>query len=216
MFGVGVTSYFNFQDKYYLKKALHHIDYLYVRDLHSKHNLLNIFERDSIIIPDVVLGNEPIIPIHTKAGTLYGITSFKRINRYSIYAKSKEEYYTKAYQEIINLEKPVTLFYTTQDDYNSCLDFSLYVKQRYGKSLTIVETSNLSQLYQILPLYKDVYSPRMHGCLLAKLAGANVTPICISEKMISYKKHYEDKQISFIEMKNILNNKARELKAKMI
>lgn len=197
LFSVGVTATYNNKDLKRYKDAFRLIDSIIVRDRQSYNNCLNIFNRSAQIMPDVVLSGYAICNEKheevTRDCILYGITDFCRINRYHLFAKTKEEYYEKSISDLkMIFEKypgmKLTLFYTSSSDRDACEEFASFFSSRFEKEIQIACIRNLDELVELYYSAFAVYSPRMHGCILAEITEVpNITPLCISPKMISYK-----------------------------
>lgn len=196
LFGVGVTSHFSEKDRKHICQMLKRISGAVVRDQASKVNLFNLYGMEANVIPDVVYSMKtPEIDANTlefknRSGALYGVTNWGRIKKYGLYADSLETYFQKTLDAILAIEGGADLFYTTRDDYCECLHFLHYAKSRNVK-LGIVEYCDLESLFKLLESKSFVYSPRMHGCILADLCGCKTEPILISPKMESYKDSYQ-------------------------
>lgn len=195
LFGVGVTNRFTTVDKKRISNALRFIDVIYVRDEASRQNLNTIFGKDSFVIPDVVL-SQNLLCNTSREYILYGITDFKRISKYGIYSKSENEYFEKTYQYLLSIktkEYGIKLFYTTNSDYISVKKFQSFVLEKYGELLQIANINSLDDLCYEMETAIEVYSPRMHGCILASVYGAKYHPIIISPKMKEFSIRYKDK-----------------------
>lgn len=194
LFAVGATATYTNHDKQYIEKALKLVDEIYVRDETSQRNLLEIYNKNSKVIPDVVFfnsisgeSNENI----NRNYVLYGITDPKRILRYGLIANDAEEYYEHCYFEIsklkdVNPQKEILLFYTTKSDRDACLEFQEYVLDKHSFKIEMQETKDLSSLMNSLQKSSFVVSPRMHGCILSCIAGCDCHPVLMSNKMKSF------------------------------
>lgn len=198
LFGVGVTSHFSIEDKKHLLNMLKRINGVVVRDQMSKDNLLNQYGIESKVIPDVVYSlrrREEKDGTPYRSGVLYGLTNWERIKKYGLYASSREEYYKKTLEAI---PKNGKLFYTTETDHKECLCFQSYAKNN-NVDLEIAYYDDIDALFSLLQTKEAVYSPRMHGCIIADLCGCRTEPILVSPKMESYKATYK-KPLDFIGM----------------
>ena len=189
LFGVGVTKSYSPKDKKRVEKALSRIDGFVVRDNTSQKNLKDLFGLESMVIPDVVYSLTFEDSGYKRNCVLYGITNFERIRKYGIYAKSREDYFNKSIYEIEKLGG-ARLFFTTRSDREECMRIKEYAQKEKGLILSIVECKDLDGLLIEMQKACDVYSPRMHGCILADLCGARSHPIIISPKMKSYHDTY--------------------------
>lgn len=195
LYGVGVTSNHKDKDQMYYRYVLKNVSDVYVRDYKSKDNLKALYGVDSKVVPDVVYSMQVQLTDSLRSGVLYGITNWQRISRYGVYGNNKSEYYQKSESTILELTKTdnVSLFNTTYSDYRECLDFQKYLYSKYGILIPIVKISSLDDLINAYTKVTDVYSPRMHGCIIGDICGANTHPIIISPKMQTYKKIYGDR-----------------------
>lgn len=84
----------------------------------------------------------------------------------------------------------VKLFYTTRSDYKECLRFRKFASDHHV-NIEISKYTDINSFIKLLKGKEKVYSPRMHGCIIADLCGCEVEPILISPKMESYKTTYK-------------------------
>ena len=144
-----------------------------------------------------------------KNGVLYGLTNWERIKKYGLYAESREVYFQKTLDAISAIEGSVQLFYTTNDDYKECLRFQSYAKSK-SVSVDIADCRDFDSLFKLLRRTETVFSPRMHGCILADLCDCKTEPILISPKMISYKASYP-KPLDFVGMRTMIFGEMRRI-----
>lgn len=192
LFGVGVTSKFSQTDRGHIEKMLKRVNGVVVRDAASKANLESLYGIKSTVIPDVVYSMQVQADDNNnevRKGVLYGLTNWERIEKYGIYAESHEEYYQKTLAIISECEGGV-LFYTTRNDYKECLRFRKFASDHHV-NIEIAEFNDINSFIKLLKGKEKVYSPRMHGCIIADLCGCEVEPILISPKMESYQTTYK-------------------------
>ncbi len=190
-FGVGVAALEN-KDVKRLRRMISDAKKIFVRDSYSVKQMELLFNRDAVEIPDVVYAND-FIRNEKKTLTLYGITSFARLRKHKSHYSDEKDYFISSFNEIKTLimrGESVFLFYTSQDDLKACLKFRLFCLEKYHQDIEISYYRSVDELLAILKKTKQLYSPRMHGCIMGQLCGASVHPILISEKMLSYKKKY--------------------------
>ena len=109
-------------------------------------------------------------------------------------------------------EKDVSLFYTTQADFNSCVSFNQYCLNKYGVSYPIESIHSLEDLIAAIQNSGIVVSARMHACILATLFSKRVVPILLSEKMKSFNKRYMNREKNYyMELVNSLNSAIFEI-----
>ena len=86
---------------------------------------------------------------------------------------SENEYFEFTYNELCQLTKEdeYKLFYTTQEDCEVCAKFTRYCQIKHGCSFDIVRVKDLDSLITMVQKANVVYSPRMHGCILAQFSG---------------------------------------------
>lgn len=216
LFSVGVTNNFSSRNKKLFQIALKSVTKIYVRDSESQKNMKKIFDKNSEVIPDIVFFNEHNENLENKKNLiLYGITSYQRINKYGLLANSLYDYYNDTLNEIktIKAQHPqyeIQLFYTSQEDYDACVQFKKYAESSIILSLTRI--NSLEDLHRFCKVAKFVYSPRMHGCIIAALEGCKIIPIKLSPKIITFEKTYlpvieyeKMKKILFIKSKEVIN-----------
>ena len=193
LFAVGVTKEWNPYQKRIVCKSLKYINDIYVRDMESQHNMQVVFGRKASLVPDAVFVN-PIVYRGKVEYSLYGITDFRRIKKYSKDFADKEAYYEYSIKEIKDIEgetqKEVILFYTTKADLNECRKFYAYCERMHNMYLKIANISVLDDLKAYISDAAIVVSPRMHACILGKLFCKDVRPILISKKMRSFAELY--------------------------
>lgn len=200
LFAVGVTEEYSKRDLLYIKRGIEELDFIFVRDLSSQENLRAVFGKDSVVIPDSVFINmgDPVFTIHNNdaKNVLYGITPFNRIKRYGILAKTQSDYFENIIADLKEIEQgspkqKILLYYTTFEDKIECFRFNEYCLSKTGKQYGIAEINSLSDLIHEYANTKTVYSPRMHGCIIANIVGnIDVHPIIISPKMNSFYNMY--------------------------
>lgn len=193
LFGVGVTSKFSQADREHIEKMLKRVNGVVVRDTASKDNLQSLYGINSTVIPDVVYSMQMQADDNNnevRKGVLYGLTNWERIEKYGIYAESHEAYYQKTLAIISECVGEWELFYTTRNDYKECLRFREFASDHHV-NIEISKYTDINSLIKLLKGKEKVYSPRMHGCIIADLCGCEVEPILISPKMESYKTTYK-------------------------
>ena len=191
LFGIGVTDCADERKKRKLSSLIKIASQVFVRDDLSKQNMVEFYGIEAVEIPDVVYANK-FFYSNDRKYTLYGMTTIDRIRNHNKLFSCEKEYFDASYREVLQLSENgnVKLFYTTQDDYEACVKFAYYCMHNYNFLIEIAKVRTLDDLITILKGSSVVYSPRMHGCILAQLRGAEVHPILISKKMDSYYNKY--------------------------
>lgn len=191
LYGVGVTECTNIKERRRLARIVNLADSVYVRDKLSRNYMKKLYNRDSKEISDVAFINDFDFS-GERIYSLYGMTTIERINKHNILQLSENEYFEYTYNELCQLTKidEYKLFYTTKEDCEVCAKFSKYCQINHGRSFDIVRVKDLDSLIAKVQKANVVFSPRMHGCILAQLSGGDVHPILISSKMKSYKDKY--------------------------
>lgn len=212
LFGVGVTSKFSQKDREHIKNMLKRVSGVVVRDAASKENLQRLYGFKSTVIPDVVYSMQMQADdnnkVEVRKGVLYGLTNWERIEKYGIYAESHEAYYQKTLAMISECGEG-QLFYTTKNDYKECLRFQNYSRSK-NVIVEIAEYSDIESLFKLLRGKEKVFSPRMHGCIIADLCGCMTEPILISPKMESYKSTYK-KPLDFEAMRTRITDEMERI-----
>ena len=195
LFAVGVTKEWSPYEKLFIDKSLKHITDIYVRDIESQHNMHDLFGRTAHLIPDAVFIN-PIENNSKGNYSLYGITDYRRIKKHSKNFSDIEAYYDYSLKGICEIgsapEKEVILFYTTKADLDACRELKSYCRKKHNMDLKIAQVSTLDDLKAYISEAVVVASPRMHACILGKLYAADVRPILISKKMMSFSELYKE------------------------
>lgn len=214
LFGVGVTDAYK-KDINRINRLVRRSDMIFVRDAASRCKMEKLYNRDSIEIPDVAFVND----FHqqgAKQGVLFGVTTMKRLLKHGYLYSSVVDYYNHLITEITNLQDEgydVRLSYTSQEDFKACARFSDYYSKQRGREVELVGVKTLDDLIRVTQKASIVVSPRMHGCIIGQLSGAEVRPEIISEKMLSYKNKYLD-SFDCQEARIILMNDAKTVVAK--
>lgn len=213
LFSIGVTKEFTKRNYKLFNDGLKHVNKVYVRDKESFRNMKDIFKVESEIIPDVVFFNNYNNSLLKENLVLYGVTSYQRVCKYGLIAKSKDDYYKTILKDINRIQKDfphykIMIFYTSQEDFDSCKDFLNYIqKEEY---IEIADTNTLENLHKFCRSAKYVFSPRMHGCIIGAMEGCKIFPIKISPKICTFEKAYLP-NIEFKKLRNILVNKREEV-----
>lgn len=206
MVGVGTSKTFNFIEKWLYKRIFKNIEKITVRDPFSKNLLYNLFNVDSLLMPDVAFYNPSynIGIIHKKNIALLGITNFNEVfKRYNKTAKvSKNEYFELIEEVFLRYNEKygvIKLFYTTKQDAEECFNFKKFMKLR-GKDIMICNLFTLKDLENELESASIVYSGRMHALILAKKLNCEIEVFEISQKLKTFKEEYYDSKVSMIEI----------------
>lgn len=191
LFGVGVTDCTDKRKRRQLLSLVKTVSQVFVRDDLSKRNMAGLYSKEAVEIPDVVYVND----FHCskeKTYTLYGVTTIERILKHNRLYSTENEYFEELFRSIKKLSEneKVCLFYTTQDDYDACVRFASHCLNAYNFKIEIAHFENLDELIAKVQESVRVYSPRMHGCIIGQLCGADIHPILISNKMKSFKEKY--------------------------
>ncbi len=211
-FGIGVTNGYTRRDKRILKRCLISSKAIFVRDRNSKINVKEVFSCDSKLISDVVLGayDCKYRSIDEGNNILYGITHFDRILRYGFNdLKTRREYYEYCYLDMKNngyfTEHQCTqLLYADINDFFECHNFSIYLKNKYGISVPVVELNTFDDFEKEISLCKTVVSPRMHACIFGMLYKKNVCMVCMSKKTMSFYDEFLADNVDLVKIRNDL------------
>ena len=191
LFGVGVTDAGR-KDINRISRIIRCSDMVFVRDSASQCKMEKLYNKKAIEIPDVAFVND----FHhecMRQFVLFGITTIGRLLKHGYMYSSVAEYYNHLISEITTFQDKgydVRLSYTSQEDFNACSHFSDYYSKHTGGAIELVSVKTLDDLIEVTQRAIIVVSPRMHGCILGQLSGAEVRPEIISEKMLSYKNKY--------------------------
>jgi len=192
LFGVGVTNSFSLISKFFITKAVSKIDGAYTRDAKSRKNLKDIFDIDSIEMPDVTFLFKTIENTNQKEGALLGITSYYRVKYYGAF-DSENQYFEKMYKIADNLCKKyenITCIYSDNDDNAACHEFVKWCNKNKGVLYNVASYKDLDGFIRLIDKSLFIESPRMHACILGMLLGCDIKPIIISEKMKSFSGKY--------------------------
>lgn len=202
IFGVGAMRDLTKSDRFFYKNALNKADEVFVRDIHSKKVIKELFGIDSKVTYDVAFSfnlddsfeSNALKDVNSneRKKVLVGVSHFLRYLKYNN-DKDAEEYYNYWAEYIINMFKSnleVKLFYTTSEDLEVALAIQNLVKEKYSVRITVVDVKNLDELIHELKQADEVISPRMHALILAKLCDCDIKPVYISQKIKSFSEHY--------------------------
>lgn len=194
LFGVGVTNV-DEKSRKRLSRIIKICDCIYVRDNASVLKMKDLYGRDAVEIPDVAFAN--VIQCKSsenkKRLALYGMTTSFRLAKHGYLYSDEKDYWIHSLEQIMMFDSKgynVQLFYTTKDDYESCIRFMRFCNSERGIDLEIANISSLDDLMRIENESQIVCSPRMHACIIGLLSKCEVHPIVISEKMSQFEAKY--------------------------
>lgn len=194
LFGVGVTNV-DEKSRKRLNRIIRICDSIYVRDKASVLKMKDLYGLDAVEIPDVVFANDIQSKIfeNKKRLALYGMTTSFRLAKHGYLFSEEKDYWFHSLEQIMMFYSKgynVQLFYTTKDDYESCVRFKRFCNSEQGGNLEIANISSLDDLMRIVNESQIVCSPRMHACIIGLLSKCEVHPIVISEKMSQFEAKY--------------------------
>lgn len=196
VYGVGATNSFNKFNKICFKLGFFFVENIYVRDEVSKLNLMEVFNIESTVIPDVVtvIKNvcNPINEHEYSGNILFGITHYKSINRYG-YMNLNESSYLKNQADLLfnNLSNgDIVLIANTKPDYTYAIKFKEYLYNQYKYDIDIYESKSLSDHLCLLKNSEKVISSRMHALIIAQSFGVDVLPVIRNKKLETFVTEY--------------------------
>jgi len=190
IFSVGSGSKFRLADKILFKYALKKADSVFVRDFKSQVFSKTFFNIKSNFVYDVAFMHNKFLKIEKRKTDqiLLGVVSYDIYVRYNSIFKSKDQYY-KSWIKLLDKNKidikNVKLFYTTQYDRETSLDFKDYLFKYLNIELSIVETKDKYTLIREINKSQKIISARMHALILALTYKTEIIPYNISDKISS-------------------------------
>lgn len=219
LIAVGVSKNFNIFESFLLSKTLKRVETIWVRDVFSKKILKEKFNIYAKLIPDIAFFDSSKKKKKKKKEelALVGITSYDEVFlRYNKNNKlSKEEYFKELYHIVLKYQKKafqVKLFYTTITDAKECINFRVFLIEKYNKNIDICKIEDLSSLVSYLDKAKYVYSGRMHALILGLKSKCNVETYLISQKLQSFDEMYVNKTFSIDQVQKEINQQLIDIK----
>ena len=213
-FGVGCDRSFTHIEKFLYKSALKKASSIVVRDEDSKENIQTLFKLSSKSSYDVVFSMHiQSVKQVDDSLVLLGPTSIKRFKKYNTHITQQE--YHKKWIDIIqyelNLHHRVLLFYTTAEDYKTCMQIQDLIKSELDIIVPIASIMKLDDLIAVISTSRKVISQRMHALILGYICGCELEPILISPKLQTFKKIFLDQKQSLQMIQDDIEESLREI-----
>lgn len=101
---------------------------------------------------------------------------------------------------------------TTITDAKECINFRVFLIEKYNKNIDICKIEDLSSLVSYLDKAKYVYSGRMHALILGLKSKCNVETYLISQKLQSFDEMYVNKTFSIDQVQKEINQQLIDIK----
>lgn len=216
---VGAAKSFNFLEKFFFKKVLDCSVAIWVRDEFSQTTLRNVFNKDSILMPDIAFFTDfknSVEDVKKENLALVGIANYDEVVAKYSPDLTQEQYYNSIISQIKSYQKDgiqVKMFYTTKPDVQSLRLFNDFLNRNGEKEIEICAIQNLSDLIEYIKKAKYIFSGRMHALILGLKYGCEVKSYLLSQKLISFDKAYVQNYIDIKEINKEIMLQSQAIKA---